>query len=177
VVTVTGFEETSDIPTRPIHVCVFEGLNLGATININTFSVLTGVPDSENMFISAGDDEGEVHDFNAVDMFMRSVSRVLPRAFTVSGHGAFTHALGTMYGSEDVTIAFKAMSFDTVAKRVKKIGAATKRFGKDAVKMLDELEPHLEKYGGAMSMLPGPLGSAGLGMMAAGQMGRTMRRV
>jgi len=64
---ITAFEETSDISTRPIHVCVLEGLNSQATINISSTAVITGVPDAANVFISSsgtGDDDENSNENN-----------------------------------------------------------------------------------------------------------------
>jgi hypothetical protein len=172
---ITAFEETSDIPARPIHVCVFEGLNASATINISSMAVLCGVPDSSNVFISAANDLGNVFDQNAVEIFLRSLVRVMPRAFTVDGHGAVTKALTGLYESESVEIAFHALSFTDVSKLVKKAAKAAKVTGVEARNMLIELEPLMRGLGSATSMLPGPAGMAGRAAMMGAGAARAMR--
>jgi hypothetical protein len=164
----TAYEETADISARPVHVCVFEGLNASATLNINTTAVLTGVPDSTNVFISSSSDPApQVADTNAVEMFMKSVARVLPRAFTVGGHGQVVKDITALYGTEEVEIAFKAMSFDKVASAVKRVGQRAKKT------MRDVAEP-LEMIGDVASNLPGPYGSAGRALATGSRFMRSM---
>uniref|UniRef100_A0A2V0RA81 Uncharacterized protein n=1 Tax=viral metagenome TaxID=1070528 RepID=A0A2V0RA81_9ZZZZ len=159
---VAAYEETADIAARPIHVCVLEGLNASATINLNTFAVLTGVPDSTNVFISSSSpSDSEIYDTNSVEIFLRSISRALPRAFTVSGHAAVTKHLTAMYGSEEVSIAFQAMSFESVAKHAQKLRSVAHKAGKELADAMDALEPIVSTSGKIMSMLPGPVGTAG----------------
>uniref|UniRef100_A0A2V0RBB6 Uncharacterized protein n=1 Tax=viral metagenome TaxID=1070528 RepID=A0A2V0RBB6_9ZZZZ len=171
---VTATEETSDIPARPIHVCVLEGLNASATINISTMAVICGVPDSSNVFISSSIESGAVFDQNAVEIFLRSLVRVMPRAFTVEGHGAVTKALTGLYGSEAVDVAFHAMSFDGVAKFVKKAANLAKVGATDAQKLLMELEPMMASMGAATSTLPGPVGAVGRAAVMGSQIAKRM---
>jgi hypothetical protein len=165
---VVGFEETSDIAARPVHVCVLEGLNASATVNLNSFAVITGVPDSTNSFIASAAPDPETYDLNAVDVFLRSVSRSMPRAFTVGGHGEFTKTLRGIYDTEDVSIAFKAMSFSDTMSKIRSAGRIAKASVHEAEKIMKELKPLLE--GGAMmaSMMPGQVGAAG--RLASGAM-------
>uniref|UniRef100_A0A2V0RMW8 Uncharacterized protein n=1 Tax=viral metagenome TaxID=1070528 RepID=A0A2V0RMW8_9ZZZZ len=169
---VIAYEETSDIAARPIHVCVFEGLNASATININSAAVLTGVPDSTNVFISSKSSSNDVYDTNAVEVFLRSVTRVMPRAFTIDGHAAMVSSVDAMFGTEDVSIAFQAMSFEKVAKKVKKIGKVAKARAQEIPALLSELAPALEEIGSTLSMLPGPAGTAGQAMRSIGRLSR-----
>jgi len=173
---VTAIEETADIPARGIHFCVFEGLNASATININSFAVLTGVPDSTNVFISSGTQSSDdVHDYNAVEIFLRSISNVLPRAFTVGGHGEFTRELKTMYGDEETSVAFKAMSFAPLARRIKSSASVAKRSARDAAMMAKKVLPYAEAAGEMLSVAPGPIGAAGSAMVSGAEMARRMR--
>uniref|UniRef100_A0A2V0RC97 Uncharacterized protein n=1 Tax=viral metagenome TaxID=1070528 RepID=A0A2V0RC97_9ZZZZ len=165
---ISAYEETADVAARPIHVCVFEGLNASATINVSSYAVLTGVPDSSNVFIaSAQEDDNDVTDFNSVEIFMKSVIRSLPRAFTVSGHGEVTRNLTAMYNSEEVDVAFKAMSFGDVTRGVRKLGSLAKGTAKDLPHLLSELKPYVELAGTGMSMMPGTAGRVGA-MVQAG---------
>uniref|UniRef100_A0A2V0RBK0 Uncharacterized protein n=1 Tax=viral metagenome TaxID=1070528 RepID=A0A2V0RBK0_9ZZZZ len=141
---VKAFEETADIPARPIHVCVFEGLNASATLNINSTAVMTGVPDSTNVFISsAGSVSRVVYDTNLVEMFLRSVSRVLPRAHTITGHGAMEKAVMAVFGSEDIKLSFQAMSFGDVIKKLSGAGKFAKATIRDVSDIAKEVEPIL----------------------------------
>jgi hypothetical protein len=165
---VTGYEETSDIPARAIHVTVLEGLNQSATLNINSFAVLSGIPDASNVFISpSASGSPEVYDVNAVNMFLMSVSRVMPRAFTISGHSSFSRTLTAMYGGAGVDVAFKAMSFRDVTSAVAKAGRLAKATASEVGPILKELEPIMRMIGTAASMAPGPIGTAGR-MMSSG---------
>jgi hypothetical protein len=165
----TGFEETSDIPARPIHVCVFEGLNLGATLNINTTAVLTGVPDSTNVFISSSRSaSADMVDGNAVEMFLRSVIRGMPRAFTLAGHGLVERNVEAMFGTEKVGITFKAMSFADVTKSLKTIG----KYAKTLQRASHDVLPMIEDASYVASMLPGPVGRAGKAIHDASTYGR-----
>jgi hypothetical protein len=176
--TITAIEETADIPARPIHITVLEGLNQAATINLSSFAVLTGIPDSTNVFISnARSGSHEVYDYNAVEIFLRSITNVLPRAFTVGGHGRFTTELTAMYGDEETTIAFQAMSFSSVAERIKKIGETAKKTGKELESMLRSVEPVASSIGGVMSTLPGPVGQAGRALTSGSHLIRGMKGV
>jgi hypothetical protein len=169
---ITAYEETSDISARPIHVCVLEGINASATLNISTTAVITGVPDSSNVFISTRpDNESAVVDSNAVEMFLKSMTRVLPRAFTVGGHSIVDKKVRAMYGDEAVMLAFKAMSFGDVGKAIKKVGLAAKAAAPQVKALLEEALPVIGQYGEMASMLPGPVGRAGA--MASG-MARSM---
>lgn len=174
--TLTCFEETADIPARPIHVTVLEGLNASATININSFAVLTGVPDSTNVFISSGQStEEEVYDYNAVEIFLRSITKVMPRAFTVSGHGYMTEKLTGIFQDEQVDVAFQAMSFGDVASRIKSMSKAAQKTAKELSMMVEEVEPMARKVATGMSMLPGPAGTIGSAYMRGSDMHRRMR--
>jgi hypothetical protein len=164
---IEAIEETADIPARNLHVCVFEGLNSSATLNISSQAVLTGIPDSTNVFISSGSGEDDVYDTNAVKIFLRSMSRTLPRAFTVGGHGAMTRKLTAMYGDEELSVSFKAMSFENVAKKVKHLGKLAKQTVKALPGALDEMEEALGAAGSALSLMPGSVGSAGKAMLTA----------
>jgi hypothetical protein len=158
---VTCTEETADLSARSIHVSVFEGLNASATLNINSFAVLSGIPDSSNVFISpSSKGVSAVHDTNAVHMFLSSVARVMPRAFTISGHGSFVKSLSTMYGEEEVTLAFKALSFGDVTRRLTKAGETAKLTGKEMAELMKRIEPTARAVGEVASMVPGPVGDA-----------------
>uniref|UniRef100_A0A2V0RAV1 Uncharacterized protein n=1 Tax=viral metagenome TaxID=1070528 RepID=A0A2V0RAV1_9ZZZZ len=158
-----AYEETADIAARPVHVCVFEGLNSGATLNIGSTAVLTGVPDSANVFIAAANaEEDEVYDSNSVYMFLKSMSRVLPRAFTLGGHGVVEKKMSAMYGDDTVTIAFKAMSFSDVASAAKKIGEAAKATAAEALELMKYAGPVMSTVGDVASMAPGRVGQAGM---------------
>jgi len=173
----TALEETADIPARPIHITVLEGLNASATLNINSFAVLTGTPDSTNVFIGSSPTTDEVYDINAVEIFLRSITRVMPRAFTVSGHGAYNTQLKAMYGDEEMGVAFQAMSFEQVSERVKRMGTLAKKGAKEIAQAVAEIEPHLQKAGYVMSRLPGPAGAAGSAMMAGSALARELGRM
>jgi hypothetical protein len=167
----TAIEETADIAARPIHVCVFEGLNDTATLNINSTAVLCGVPDSTNVFISsAGGGIPEVYDTNAVEMFLKSISRTLPRAFTTDGHGMVTKSLTALYGDESVDVAFQAMSFDDVQKSMKSIGQMARKLKSDTTTFLETAAPVIGGVGAVASMLPGPAGVAGRRAVSAARM-------
>jgi hypothetical protein len=169
---ITAFEETSDIPARPVHVCVFEGLNASATLNINSTALLCGVPDSTNVFIASALSRDRVYDYNAVEIFLRSVTRMMPRAFTVSGHGAVSKTVSAFYNDEETTIAFKAMSFDKVSSAIKQAAKLAKVGASDVRRIMDELEPVMRVAGTAASMLPGPVGTAGRMMRGGSDMMR-----
>jgi hypothetical protein len=170
---VSGYEETSDLAARPIQVCVLEGLNASATLNINNYAVLTGVPDSTNTFISAGDTTSDVYDDNAVEIFLKSITRVMPRAFTTIGHGAVTRSLSAMYGDESMEISFKAMSFGDFSRAVQKLTGAAKSTGKDIMKVMEEMEPMIRSSGKVMSALPGPAGYVGSAMVSGSDLFRS----
>uniref|UniRef100_A0A2V0R948 Uncharacterized protein n=1 Tax=viral metagenome TaxID=1070528 RepID=A0A2V0R948_9ZZZZ len=165
VAVVTAREETADIAARPIHVCVLEGLNASATLNLSSTAVLTGVPDSTNVFIGSAQEAPRVFDTNAVEVFLKSVSRVLPRAFTVSGHRAVTHEIKAFYEGEEVDMSFKAMSFKPIAEGIKKIGKVAKG-------MTPEIEMALRGAGSMLSPMPGVAGVAGRGMLAGAEVAR-----
>uniref|UniRef100_A0A2V0RLM8 Uncharacterized protein n=1 Tax=viral metagenome TaxID=1070528 RepID=A0A2V0RLM8_9ZZZZ len=172
---ITAFEETSDLPARAVHATVLEGLNASATLNLGSFAVLTGVPDSTNVFISQSSSDDTVYDDNAVKLFLRSITKVMPRAFTIDGHSSFTRELTAMYGSEETTVAFQAMSFAKTADRVKKLAKIAKSAGRDMARVLAELEPMMDVAGASMSMLPGPAGMAGTAMASGANLSRRMR--
>jgi hypothetical protein len=154
----SSLEETADIPARPIHVCVFEGLNNQATLNINSTAVLTGVPDSTNVFISSAKSAStDLVDGNAVEMFLRSVIRGMPRAFTVAGHGSVERSVNALFGTEEVALTFKAMSFSDVTRGLKTIGSRAK----DAKRFAEQALPYVDDAARIASMLPGPIGTAG----------------
>jgi len=163
----TATEETADIPARPIHVCVFEGLNSGATLNLESTSVLTGVPDSTNVFISSSTakDYATV-DVSLVEMFMKSVIRSMPRAFTVAGHGAVVRRLTAYFGDEEVDLSFKAMSFKDVSSMIKKVGSHAKTLNK----FMKDVHPLLDAMGGMAGQLPGPMGTVGRAAQAGSRM-------
>jgi hypothetical protein len=164
---VTALEETSDIPARYIHTCVLEGLNAGATININSTAVLTGVADSTNVFIGAANDQSDAFaiDTNAVNVFMSSISRVMPRAFTSEGHQMLTRTVTGMYNDESVGVAFQAMSFSDVQRAVKRVGKVAKM----AKSELEHYAPMIEDVGAKLSLLPGPVGTVGSAMRMSGR--------
>jgi hypothetical protein len=172
---VTAYEETADVPARPIHVTVLEGLNLGATLNLSSFAVLTGVPDAANVFISPSTTSTEsVYDDNAVEMFLKSVSRSMPRAFTIAGQESTGRQLQAFYGDEKLEVAFKAMSFSEVGSELKRIGKYAKRGTKELMHVMRELEPLMDR-GSAMAGLPGPAGFIGSGMAAGASLARMSR--
>uniref|UniRef100_A0A2V0RL44 Uncharacterized protein n=1 Tax=viral metagenome TaxID=1070528 RepID=A0A2V0RL44_9ZZZZ len=172
----TGYEETSDVPARAVQVCVLEGLNASATLNISSYAVLTGVPDSTNTFISAGDTQDAVYDNNAVEIFLKSITRVMPRAFTTRGHSAVSKTLSAMYGDEVIDISFKAMSFSGVSQAVKRLSKLAKATGKDVASLLDDIDPAVHAVGRTLSAMPGPAGAAGSAMMLGSDAYRMVRR-
>lgn len=165
---VSAYEETADISARAIHVCVFEGLNSAATLNINSTAVLTGVPDSTNVFISSTGASPDVYDTNMVEIFLRSITRVMPRAFTIDGHAAVEKVVSAMYLGEEVDVAFKAMSFKSVAEKLKELAAMAHARSKDVPRLLDSID----KVGSALALMPGPMGTAGSAMRGLAGMGR-----
>jgi hypothetical protein len=173
----SAFEETSDIAARPIHVCVLEGLNSAATINIGSTAVLTGVPDSTNVFISSANAVPKIYDFNAVDIFLKSITRVLPRAFTTAGHGLVERRVVGLYNDEEVEISFRAMSFGGMTNKITKMYDAAKALGRDIQDVAKHLEEPLGAGAEALSMLPGTAGAVGRGMAVGANAARMFGRV
>jgi hypothetical protein len=159
---VTAYEETSDVPGRPIHICVFEGLNKGATINIASAASMSGIPDSTNVFIGATPMRGpEVYDSNAVDNFLKSVSRVIPRAYTVAGLNSIERQVRALYGDEEVTVAFQAMSFGSLMQKMKKIASSAKNPAKlISSAVLQPAERLADKMATALDFIPGTQAAA-----------------
>lgn len=175
---VTAFEECSDIPVRPIHFCILEGVNAGASLSINAGGLIAGVPDSDNAFISTGlNATGKVVDSNLVGMFLKSVARSLPRAYTLDGHGAVERQITGFFNEKEMSLALRAMSFDTISRAVKKTTKLAKKARKAVSGAVEVLEPFLEA-GGAAAMATGTPMGVGLGSAAlgAGELAKEMRR-
>uniref|UniRef100_A0A2V0RML7 Uncharacterized protein n=1 Tax=viral metagenome TaxID=1070528 RepID=A0A2V0RML7_9ZZZZ len=165
---VSAFEECADIPARNMHVCVLEGLNASATLNINTAAVLSGVPDATNVFISSAYDASDAVtiDTNAVKIFMSAITKVLPRAYTVSGHGMMEKTISAMYDSDLVELSFKAMSFKDVAAAVKKAGSLAKMAGKGVA----DAAPVVEEVASMLATFPGMPGRIASGVAAGAKL-------
>lgn len=154
---ITAFEETADVPGRAVHFCVFEGLNANATINISSAATMAGIPDSSNVFIgSVGGVNPDVYDDNAVSMFLKSVSRVVPRAYTVAGLETVEREVKAMYGDKEVSVAFQAMSFGSIARGVKELGKKAKMPAKMiSAKIMQPMERTADEVASMLDRLPG----------------------
>jgi hypothetical protein len=168
-------EETADIPGRPIHVAVFEGLNAGATINVSSSAVISGVPDSANVFIgSYNNEQDDVYDLNATHMFLRSVASVMPRAFTVAGHGKLESEITAYYGGDEVRLAFRALSFAKVGRAIKRAG---KKVAKATTSAIKAATPVMRQAAAAMAPVPIPqVQAAAIGLRAGADLGESFSR-
>jgi len=154
---ITAYEETADVPGRAVHFCVFEGLNSNATINISSAATMAGIPDSSNVFIgSVGGTRPDVYDDNAVSMFLKSVSRVVPRAYTVAGLDTVEREVKAMYGNKEVSVAFQAMSFGRIAQGVKDLGKKAKMPAKMiSANVMQPMERTAGEVASMLDRLPG----------------------
>jgi hypothetical protein len=155
---ITAYEETADVPGRPVHVCVFEGLNSTATINIASAATMSGIPDSTNVFIgSTGKATPEVYDDNAVTMFLKSVARVVPRAYTIAGLNSVEREVTALYGDKEVTVAFQALSFRKIMRGIRSIAKVAKVPAKEISSyVIRPIEEKAREIASVLDYVPGP---------------------
>uniref|UniRef100_A0A2V0RBE5 Capsid n=1 Tax=viral metagenome TaxID=1070528 RepID=A0A2V0RBE5_9ZZZZ len=169
---VSATEETADIPGRPIHFTVFEGLNPSASINVHGANILSGTPDSANAFISGGGGAGEdVYDYSMVNNMLLTFKHTFPRAYTGMGADIAAMALREWFELEGMSIAMEAKSFKRIGKAFKKLIKGAKQARSTASKIADVAQPIMQE--GGMILASGAFGPtaqvAGAGMLAGAE--------
>jgi hypothetical protein len=168
---VSATEETADIPGRPIHFAVFEGLNAAASLNVHAANVIAGTPDSANAFISGGGATDDVFDYGIVNSMLLTFKHTFPRAYTGLGAQAASMALKEWFELEGMVIAMEARSFKKIGKTFKKLIKGAKQARSTVSKVADVAAP-IMKEGGLIlaSGAFGPKGQAlGAGMLAGAE--------
>jgi hypothetical protein len=167
---ITANSETADIPGRGIHVCVLEGVNSGASINVHGANVISGVPDSDNAFISNSTSSDKVYDFSQIQGMLATFKHTIPRAFTGMGASATKFALQEWFSSEGMNVAMEAMSFRRIGRAFKQIGGIAKEVRRGASTAAGVAQPLLKVGGTGLMMYGGARGKAlGAGMLATDQ--------
>uniref|UniRef100_A0A2V0RCR9 Uncharacterized protein n=1 Tax=viral metagenome TaxID=1070528 RepID=A0A2V0RCR9_9ZZZZ len=134
---IEAVEETADLASRGVHVCVLEGVNEKASINFHAANVIAGIPDSSTAFIAgSGSMVSPDYDLSDVTDLLQTFKFNVPRAYTTSG----ASAAGEMY--------FKAVSDSPMnaamhARSFKKIGRAFRKIGNVAKKVRSQLSDHV----------------------------------
>jgi len=124
-VSLSAIEESADIPLRPVHLCIFEGVNTSATLTFHAAACISAVPSSENAFLaSAGrrmDDVDEVR----VRAYLTNLTGSIPHVQTVSGKLLTMASYDTLKDSQ-LPQALAAFSFNSLKKGLKKVRKAAK---------------------------------------------------
>jgi len=159
-VTISAIEQTADVPLRPIHVCVFEGVNTSATLTFHGGAGISGVPSSENAFLVAPTKSIDDADQFRVEAYLKSVSDSMPHVQTVSGK-VLSMAMYDTLEKSDLPVALAAFDFKSLKKGFKKMKKVAKTI--KAVADKAGMTPMLEEAVDAgIGMVPGGrLGQAG----------------
>jgi hypothetical protein len=166
---ISATEETADIPGRPIHFAVFEGLNPSASLNVHAANILAGTPDSTNAFISGGGSGEDVYDYSLVNNMLLTFRHTFPRAYTGMGAQIANEALKEWFQLEGMVVAMEAFSFKKIGRAFRQIGRTAKQVRSTTSKVADIAKPVLDE--GGMLLASGMFGpraqKVGMGMLAA----------
>lgn len=83
-VTLQLINETGDIPCRPIHYCVMEGLNPSASINVRTDALFSAIPSEDNVSLATFPASMSNLDDSMIKVMFRSMFSTFSRACLIS---------------------------------------------------------------------------------------------
>jgi hypothetical protein len=129
LVVIDGVEEVDDVPLRPLHVCIFEGLNSNATLTVHCGAAVTGVAASENVAVSSQGRDTAGVDMIRVKDYLSTLSTSMPHVFTYSGKELTMKLYGGM-PDEGLPRVLEAKSFDVLKRGFNKFKKVAKQVKK-----------------------------------------------
>lgn len=170
-------EQTSDIPSRPVHVCVLDGLNAGATLTVRAGNVLTGVPDSSNSMLAGKSPTNARINHSAIDGYMRSFSMSFQHAFLSTAYKAMTESTRLLSIRPEFEASMHAFSFGQIGKALSDIGKEAKKVRKGASNVARAALPIVDVVAPAMMLSGNPAAQgAGAALMSGAELTRAAQR-
>jgi len=166
--TVEALSEIADISERGVHFCVLEGLNAAAAINVQAANILSGVPDSNNAFISSGSKSSLILNYAIITNMLVTFRTMMPLAYTGFGRDGVQETLARYYELEGMSVKMQAMNFADIGRALRSLERIGRTARKTGSQIADIADPAL-RYGGAalMTGILGPQGQGvGAGMLA-----------
>lgn len=161
---IEAVEETGDIPGRGVHICIVEGVNNKASINVHAANVIAGIPDSTTAFIAgSGTTDTPEYGISEVTDALQALKYSVQRAYTISGAAIADQGTSQMIASSGFRRAMRR-GRSTMMKgfrAFKDAARVTRDTASDAAKVL---QPILQKVGGILSDSD-EYGDAGAGML------------
>uniref|UniRef100_A0A2V0R8X5 Uncharacterized protein n=1 Tax=viral metagenome TaxID=1070528 RepID=A0A2V0R8X5_9ZZZZ len=164
----TTYEQCSDVASRPIHVCVLDGLNDSATISISAGLSVAGVPDSDNAAISGSIANLELYDDEIISQYLKSVSRGLKHVYTQEGADWLFQTIGSWSDSPELQREVYAMKMKRFMRGVKKAGEIAKKIHKGTSEAARELMPYAEAAAPLLLASGNPAAMAAGGALTGG---------
>jgi hypothetical protein len=140
-INVETYEAVGDIPVRPIHVHIIEGLNASASIMMKATALLSSIPDSTNAKASRVMVHDKVVNSNQVEIYLKQLTRTLPRAMTVSDAEFLYSILRTWQTRVEVDEALIAMDLSFLSPLISQAGSVLQQGSRDVNKFLDTAIP------------------------------------
>jgi hypothetical protein len=173
----TTIEQTSDVPSRPVHVAVLDGLNSGATLTVRAGAVLTGVPDSTNSMIAGKSPGNPLIDHARVDAYMRTFSMSYQHAFLSTAYRAMADSSVMLSGRPEFQAAMHAFSFGQIGKAFRDISKEAKKVRKGASSVARAALPIVDVVAPALMMSGNPAAQgAGAALMSGAELARASQR-
>jgi len=135
------YEATGDIPVRPVHVHIVEGLNASASLMLKATSLLASIPDSTNAKASRSLMHDKIVNSNQVEIYLKQLTRAVPRAMTINDADFLYAVLRNWQQRVEVDDALIAMDFSFLAPLVSQVGSAIQQGSRDVNKFLDTAIP------------------------------------
>uniref|UniRef100_A0A2V0RMV6 Uncharacterized protein n=1 Tax=viral metagenome TaxID=1070528 RepID=A0A2V0RMV6_9ZZZZ len=125
-----AIERTADIPARPIHIALVEGLTTGATITLQASAIVTGLVDSSRSFLAGSEDDDDEEDPSRIIdhalalVYFKAIEKNLVRAGSSDGFGVMKAAMAEVISSTPPEAILSASSYSMLSSGVRKASKA-----------------------------------------------------
>jgi len=149
--------ETSDISNRSIHVVRIDGVNSGASIQIEPEVVIAALPSSDRMFTANLKSSTEEIDTQFLTRILKSTFKSLDKVSTLSGHGFISNVMHANADGFATSLtedsSMEAFSIKKLSHTLKKVSNVVKEARNVGSKAINSLSPVISMY--SQSGLPG----------------------
>jgi len=127
---IEAIERTADIPARPIHIALVEGLTTGATITVQASAIVTGLVDSSRSFLAGTEDDDDVDDpaeiinHSMAMVYFRAIEANLVRAGSAAGFGVMKQAMQDVVSSTPPEALLSASSYSSLSSGIRRASKA-----------------------------------------------------
>jgi hypothetical protein len=139
---VEAIEATSDIPVRPIHVHIIEGLNANASVMLKATALLASVPDSSNAKSMRGRHAlDRVVNNSQVEIYLKQLTQSMPRAMRSSEAKFLSDVMSEWKRRVEFDDALVAMDMGFLSTMFEETKKAVQQGSRDVNAFLDKAIP------------------------------------